>query len=88
MADEARPRLGRGLAALIGDAKEEAPASERLRGQRRVPIEFLRRNPRNPRTSFREDELADLAASIREKGVIQPVTRERIAEVLAEQGSG
>lgn len=73
MADEARPRLGRGLAALIGDAKEEAPATERLRGQRRVPIEFLRRNPRNPRTNFREDELADLAASIREKGVIQPV---------------
>ncbi|HMK89192.1 MAG TPA: ParB/RepB/Spo0J family partition protein [Methylocystis sp.] len=73
MAEEARPRLGRGLAALLGDAREEAPALERLRGQRRVPIEFLRPNPRNPRVSFREEDLADLAASIREKGVIQPV---------------
>jgi ParB family transcriptional regulator, chromosome partitioning protein len=81
MADESRPRLGRGLAALIGDASEETPAAERLRGQRRVPIEFLRRNPRNPRLNFREDELADLAASIREKGVIQPVVVRTVAGV-------
>ncbi|PWB95811.1 MULTISPECIES: ParB/RepB/Spo0J family partition protein [Methylosinus] len=74
MAEEAtRRRLGRGLAALIGDAGEEAPAVERARGQRRAPIEFLRPNPRNPRVSFREEELADLAASIREKGIIQPI---------------
>ncbi|HXY58607.1 MAG TPA: ParB/RepB/Spo0J family partition protein [Methylocystis sp.] len=73
MAEEPRPRLGRGLAALIGDVSEMAPASERLRGQRRVPIEFLRPNPRNPRVNFREEDLADLAASIREKGIIQPI---------------
>ena len=77
MADEAarhadhRPRLGRGLAALIGDAGEEPGAG---RGApRKAPIEFLRPNPRNPRKSFREDELDELAASIRERGVIQPV---------------
>ena len=52
MAEETRPRLGRGLAALIGDAGDEAPAIERTRGQRRIPIEFLRPNPRNPRTVF------------------------------------
>ena len=81
MAEEARPRLGRGLAALIGDAGDEAPAIERTRGQRRIPIEFLRPNPRNPRTSFREEDLADLAASIREKGIIQPVVVRTIAGV-------
>ncbi|MFY9627421.1 MAG: ParB/RepB/Spo0J family partition protein [Methylocystis sp.] len=81
MAEETRPRLGRGLAALIGDAGDEAPAIERTRGQRRIPIEFLRPNPRNPRTAFREDDLADLAASIREKGIIQPVVVRTIAGV-------
>jgi ParB family chromosome partitioning protein len=77
MADEAarhadhRPRLGRGLAALIGDAGEEPGAG---RGApRKAPIEFLRPNPHNPRKAFREDELDELAASIRERGVIQPV---------------
>ncbi len=74
MADEApRSRLGRGLAALIGDVGEEGAAVERARGQRRVPIEFLRPNPRNPRKAFDEQELEDLAGSIREKGIIQPI---------------
>lgn len=74
MADEpSRSRLGRGLAALIGDVGEEVAVVERARGQRRVPIEFLRPNPRNPRKSFDEGELEDLAGSIREKGIIQPI---------------
>ncbi len=42
-------------------------------GQRRVPIEFIRPNPFNPRKSFRDAELDELAASIREKGIIQPI---------------
>ena len=41
MADEARSRLGRGLAALIGDVGDESAALERTRSQKRVPIEFL-----------------------------------------------
>jgi len=74
MADELpRPRLGRGLAALIGDAGDEVAAVDRARGQRRVPVEFLRPNPRNPRKSFDEADLEDLASSIREKGIIQPI---------------
>jgi len=72
MAEEARSRLGRGLAALIGDVGSEASV-ERGRGQRRVPIEFLRRNPRNPRHIFSDAELDELAASIRERGIIQPI---------------
>ena len=71
-AEEARSRLGRGLAALIGEVDEE-PLVERARGGRRVPVEFLRRNPRNPRTSFPEAELDELADSIRQRGVIQPI---------------
>ena len=72
--DSARPsRLGRGLAALMGDVGAETPTGERHRGQRRVPVEFLHPNPRNPRRLFTEDELEGLTASIRERGVIQPI---------------
>lgn len=81
MAEEARRRLGRGLAALLGDAGDDSAASDRPRGQRKIPIEFLRPNPHNPRTMFREDELADLAASIKEKGVIQPIVVRTVAGV-------
>ena len=49
MADEARSRLGRGLASLIGDVGGEAAHVDRPRAQRKVPIEFLKPNPRNPR---------------------------------------
>src|SRR5262245_18366494 len=74
MAEEAaRSRLGRGLAALIGDIGDDNAAPERTRSQRRVPIEFLRPNPRNPRRLFAEAELDELAASIRERGIIQPI---------------
>ena len=68
-----RPRLGRGLAALLGDSGHESDSVVRARGQKRIPIEFLRRNPLNPRTHFDEDDLADLTASVREKGIIQPI---------------
>jgi ParB family chromosome partitioning protein len=73
MRDDGRSRLGRGLAALIGDVGEEAATSERARTQRRVPIEHLKPNPRNPRRNFSEAELDELAASIKERGIIQPV---------------
>jgi len=74
MAEEApRSRLGRGLAALIGDVGDENTAIERARGQRRVPVEFLRPNPRNPRRIFNDEELDELASSIRAKGILQPI---------------
>jgi ParB family chromosome partitioning protein len=60
------------LAALMGDAGAEPAPADRGR-QRRVPIEFLKANPRNPRRFFDSEELEDLAASIRERGVIQPI---------------
>jgi ParB family chromosome partitioning protein len=73
MADEARSRLGRGLASLIGDVGGEAAHLERPRAQRKVPIEFLKPNPRNPRRAFSDAELGELADSIRQHGVIQPI---------------
>jgi ParB family transcriptional regulator, chromosome partitioning protein len=74
MAEESgRSRLGRGLAALMGDVGAETRSVERGRNARRVAIEFLRPNPRNPRRNFAETELDELAASMRERGIIQPI---------------
>lgn len=71
--DNSRKRLGRGLAALLGDMDTDAEAVERARSQRRVPIEFVSANPNNPRRSFAADELEDLTRSVREKGIVQPI---------------
>jgi ParB family chromosome partitioning protein len=71
MADHSR--LGRGLAALIGDVGDETPVTDSGRKARRAPIENLQPNPRNPRRLFSDDELDELAASIRERGIIQPI---------------
>jgi len=71
MADHSR--LGRGLAALIGDVDEETSVADGGRKPRRAPIENLRPNPRNPRRLFTDAELAELADSIRERGIIQPI---------------
>ena len=70
--DAARSRLGRGLAALIGDVGTESSA-ERPRGQRRAPTSSLRPNARNPRRIFSDVELDELTASLRERGMIQPI---------------
>jgi ParB family transcriptional regulator, chromosome partitioning protein len=74
MADDGRSRLGRGLAALMGDVGEEPKTTtERAKSQRRVPIAFLKPNPRNPRRDFADADLDELAASVKERGVIQPI---------------
>lgn len=80
--DLSKKRLGRGLAALIGEmdkpqvAEPKAPAV----ADGRVPIEFVSPNPKNPRRTFGDSELADLAQSIREHGIVQPVLVRRKAE--------
>ena len=79
--NEHRPRLGRGLAALLGDTPADAPDVDRNAGLRTSPIEFLRPNPRNPRRSFDGEDLEELAASIRERGIIQPILVRRIPKV-------
>jgi len=73
MAEE-RSRLGRGLASLIGDVGGEAAHVDRpSRATRRVPIEFIKANPRNPRRTFSDAELDELSSSIKQHGVIQPI---------------
>ena len=72
---EGRRGLGRGLSALLGEvdaAPLQAPG-ERLGGANEAPIELLRRNPDQPRRTFREDDLVELSNSIREKGILQPI---------------
>ena len=70
---DSRQRLGRGLAALLGDAKSDVDMQDKSQGVRQVPIEFVRSNSRNPRQVFNESDLEELAASIRERGIIQPI---------------
>jgi len=73
----AKRGLGRGLSALLGDVEPVTRESERPRGAetgaRTVPIELLRRNPDQPRRNFNDEELEELAASIRERGILQPI---------------
>jgi ParB family chromosome partitioning protein len=71
MADHSR--LGRGLAALIGDVGDETSVADSGRKPRRAPVESLRPNPRNPRRLFTDTELEELSDSIRERGIIQPI---------------
>jgi ParB family chromosome partitioning protein len=74
--DLSKRRLGRGLAALIGEMDQPAPVNNGARSvnpDRMVPIEHVARNPKNPRRSFDEGELQDLASSIRQHGIVQPV---------------
>src|SRR5438270_13057 len=73
MSDDSRSRLGRGLAALMGDVVTEPRTVEGVRQPRRIPIEHIKANPRNPRRNFADAELDELAASIKERGIIQPV---------------
>jgi ParB family chromosome partitioning protein len=66
--------LGRGLAALIGEVGDEIGTMERKGGgQKKVPVEFLRPNPRNPRKVFEDTDLDELTQSIRDRGIIQPI---------------
>jgi ParB family chromosome partitioning protein len=68
-----KSRLGRGLASLIGDAPVTQPRIPPEGEQRMVPIDQVRAGKLNPRKTFKEDELTDLANSIREKGLVQPI---------------
>ncbi len=78
-AEPKRRALGKGLSSLIPDAPaaealvEPAAAAPAHGGARELPIDRIRPNPRQPRKRFDEEEIADLAASIRQSGVLQPL---------------
>jgi len=66
-----KSRLGRGLASLIGDRPEQAWGADE--DQRSVPLAALKPGRFNPRRNFAEGQLEELAASIRERGLVQPL---------------
>jgi ParB family chromosome partitioning protein len=85
LAVEPKRRLGRGLDALLG----AYPSEPELRvaadgGRRTLPIGLIDRNPRNPRRDFREDDLEELAASLKSHGIVQPI----VVRPVAGQGIG
>jgi ParB family chromosome partitioning protein len=72
MAAEGRRGLGRGLSALLDEVDADA-SDVRRSGLVDIPVEVIQPNPHQPRRRFDETELEELAASIREKGVLQPI---------------
>lgn len=71
---EGRRGLGRGLSALMDEVKTAVtPEGRRAAGVLDVPIELIHPNPEQPRRAFGVEELEELAASIRERGVLQPI---------------
>lgn len=68
-----KSRLGRGLASLIGEPVQNGTRLPPEGEQRMVPIGQVKSSALNPRKDFREEELAELAESIRTKGLVQPI---------------
>jgi ParB family chromosome partitioning protein len=70
--------LGRGLGALLGDARGTAAPASMAEGIREIPIDRIRPNPHQPRKHFDAEGLGELQASIAEHGVLVPIlVRER-----------
>ena len=73
-----RPPLGKGLGALLQNAETDitssTPTSEIVGSVTSLPISSIEANPFNPRTHFEKDALNELAASIKNHGIIQPLT--------------
>ena len=68
-----KSRLGRGLASLIGEPVQNGSRLPPEGEQRMVAIAQVKSSALNPRKDFRDDELAELAESIRTKGLVQPI---------------
>jgi ParB family chromosome partitioning protein len=80
--EQPRKALGKGLSALLPANKPQAPqpTSTPSTGALDLPIDQIEPNPLQPRTTFQADRLAELAQSIRENGVIQPLVVRRVGE--------
>ena len=72
--------LGRGLSALMADIPAQPSTAEPVRADQTVPIERIVPNPNQPRRTFEAEPLEELAASIAEKGIIQPIIVRATAE--------
>jgi ParB family transcriptional regulator, chromosome partitioning protein len=67
-----KDRLGRGLGALLGEYMEAAPTADKSQVGT-IPLAAIVPNPFQPRREFSEQDLADLVASIKENGLLQPI---------------
>ena len=77
-----RKALGKGLEALLGESSEESvKAGEQPRqGLVNLRVDKIKSNPYQPRTKVNEEKLSELSASIKEKGIIQPVVVRQVGE--------
>lgn len=64
--------LGRGLSALINDGRTE-PSGKKDESASSLPVSAIARNTRQPRRGFDQESLDELAASVRERGILQPL---------------
>jgi ParB family chromosome partitioning protein len=71
--NERPTRLGRGLAALIGDMASMEGTRVTDSGVKKLPVDFIIGNRSNPRRTFNAEQLEELTNSIREKGIMQPL---------------
>lgn len=91
---EKRKALGKGLAALLKDPREEVESADQKGAEEvvgsisEIPLDRIKENPFQPRTFFDEEALEELANSIRELGVIQPITVRRVKKNRYELISG
>ena len=80
-----KPALGRGLSALLQDPDNDIKSAEDKNADKVVgnvlelPIEQIEVNPFQPRSQFNEESLKELASSIQELGIIQPITVRKVA---------
>ncbi len=75
-----RHGLGRGLSALLGEDAQDYATLDRIKSSKEVPIERLRPGKYQPRRRFDADEIAELVASVRERGILQPILVRRIGD--------
>lgn len=70
--------LGRGLGALIKDTPVAAPGTASTAAANRIPVQAIRKSPWQPRRQFDAAQLAELVASVKERGVLQPLLVRRV----------
>lgn len=72
--------LGRGLSALMGTEAEDYASLDKVRTTKEVPVELISPNPNQPRKTFDLERIDELAESVREKGILQPILVRRKAD--------
>ncbi len=80
VASEQRTNLGRGLAALFGEEDQDYADLDKVRASKQVPVGNIHPNPKQPRRHFDAEAIRELADSIRENGVLQPIVVRRHPE--------